>query len=266
VQIILPVILLILFGALPADAIAQVKRTTSDICHDTSSQYYTRIKKFTNYSTLEACLASGARLPKRYSGPSPAADTAPSQQSQQSQQMAHAMATAQASNISYSLTYNRRDWPHWVDTDKDCQDTRAELLIAQSLATVTFRNNKACSVIGGHWDDPFSGKTWTRATDVDIDHVVPLKWANGHGGVSWSKIKKQAFANDVQNLLVVQDNLNQSKGAKGPDEWMPPNQAYRCNYVTRFNGIVAKYNLGYLASEKRTIAKMLNSCGYTIPS
>jgi hypothetical protein len=255
VQIVLSVILLILFAVLPADAIAQVKRTTSDICHDTSSQYYSRIKRFTNYSTLEACLASGARLPKTYSGP--AVDTAPSQQSQQ---MAHAMATAQASNIPYSLTYNRRDWLHWVDTDKDCQDTRAELLIAQSLAAVTFRNDKECSVIGGHWDDPFSGKTWTRATDVDIDHVVPLKWANGRGGSKWSKTEKQTFANDVENLLVVQDNLNQSKGAKGPDEWMPPNQAYRCRYVAHFDGIVAKYNLAYLASEKRTIAKMLESC------
>ena len=252
-QTVLSVMLLVLFTVLPAESLAQVKRTTSDICHDTSSGYYDGIKRFTNYSNLEACLASGARLPKRYFDP--AADTAPSQQ------MAHAMATVRPSNIAYLRPFNRRDWPHWVDTDKDCQNTRAELLIAQSLAAVTFRNDKLCSVTGGHWDDPFSGKTWTRAIDVDIDHVVPLKWAHGRGGSKWSKTKRQTFANDVDNLLVVQDNLNQSKGAKGPDQWMPPNQAYRCHYVAHFDGIVDKYNLTYVASEKRTIAKMLQSCG-----
>jgi hypothetical protein len=56
---------------------------------------------------------------------------------------------------------------------------------------------------------------------VDVDHVVPLKWAHDHGGGEWSREKKKRFANDPLNLLVVHDRINRIKGAKGIDKWMP---------------------------------------------
>lgn len=42
-----------------------VKRSKNSICHAPGTTYYAQTKNFTPYNTLEACLASGARLPKR---------------------------------------------------------------------------------------------------------------------------------------------------------------------------------------------------------
>lgn len=42
-----------------------VKKSKSGICHAPSSPYYAQTKHFTPFKTLEACLASGGRLPKK---------------------------------------------------------------------------------------------------------------------------------------------------------------------------------------------------------
>ena len=42
-----------------------VKKSSSGICHAPDSSYYSRTKKFTPYQTLDECLKSGGRLPKK---------------------------------------------------------------------------------------------------------------------------------------------------------------------------------------------------------
>lgn len=34
--------------------------------------------------------------------------------------------------------------------------------------------NSACASTSGSWYSPYDGATWTAASDVDIDHMVPL--------------------------------------------------------------------------------------------
>jgi endonuclease YncB( thermonuclease family) len=41
-----------------------VKKSRAGICHTTDSQSYRSVRYFTSYATLEACLASGGRLPR----------------------------------------------------------------------------------------------------------------------------------------------------------------------------------------------------------
>ncbi|WP_140984656.1 hypothetical protein [Asticcacaulis tiandongensis] len=42
-----------------------VKKSNSGICHARGTTYYAQTKHFTPYATLDACLKSGGRLPKR---------------------------------------------------------------------------------------------------------------------------------------------------------------------------------------------------------
>lgn len=65
--------LALLLLACPAHAVppaqnapkAPVKLTASGLCHTKSSPYFKRIKRYTNYPSLKACLAiEGTREPK----------------------------------------------------------------------------------------------------------------------------------------------------------------------------------------------------------
>lgn len=42
-----------------------VKKSKSDICHPLGGTYYARTKNYTPYPTMEACIKSGGRYPKR---------------------------------------------------------------------------------------------------------------------------------------------------------------------------------------------------------
>jgi len=155
--------------------------------------------------------------------------------------------------------YDRQAWKHWIDTDGDCQNTRAEVLIAQAVQPPMLRAN-GCSVAAGSWRDPYSGVVFSDPSKLDIDHLVPLKWANDHGGGDWPAGKKRQFANDLQNLKAVDAHLNRQKGDKGPSEWMPPLQSFRCEYLADFTLVVSKYGLQWLPSEKRVVDKMAEAC------
>ena len=53
---------------LSATAFAQsepVKMSKSGICHQPGSTYYQQTKNFTPFKTLDECLKSGGRLPKK---------------------------------------------------------------------------------------------------------------------------------------------------------------------------------------------------------
>jgi hypothetical protein len=159
-----------------------------------------------------------------------------------------------------SSAYDRNSWKHWSDFDSDCMNTRHEMLLAQADGKVKLSPD-GCYVSTGYWLDPFSGKSFTRASDLDVDHIVPLKWAHDHGGAAWSSEEKEDFANDPLNLLVVDDGLNQSKGAKGADEWLPPNHSFRCVYLGQWSEILTKYDgLSMNSSEARIFNKQLNAC------
>ncbi len=152
--------------------------------------------------------------------------------------------TSSTHKQSTSSKYNRKDWPHWIDEDRDCQDTRAEILIRDNTGTLTFKTPRRCRVTTGRWVCPYTGKTITKASDVDIDHIVPLSWAHRNGGRQWSRAKKTALANDPKNLLAVDDTANRKKGDKPPGKWMPPRTTFHMVYLRTWGEISATYGLG----------------------
>ena len=52
--------------------------------------------------------------------------------------------------------YDHSQWKHWVDADGDCQDTRQEVLVRESLSEVAFETDGRCRVETGWWHGAFT--------------------------------------------------------------------------------------------------------------
>ena len=139
--------------------------------------------------------------------------------------------------------YNRKDWENWIDEDKNGLNTRHEVLAEESLIKPVISNNK---VIKGKWFDKYTGKYFTNPSDLDIDHLVPLKNAHISGASNWSKKKKNRYYNYLKydnHLIAVSKSANRNKSDKSPVNWLPPNKEYQCEYVREWFKIKTAWGL-----------------------
>lgn len=153
--------------------------------------------------------------------------------------------------------YDREKFPHWVDADGDCEDTRAEVLSAESRTTAT----GGCTIKSGEWFSYYDYETWTDASDVDIDHLVALAEAWASGAKRWTSETRTRFANDLRDprtLVAVTDNVNQSKGGRDPAEWMP--EFGRCRYVREWVATKLRWSLKVNPAEKRRVVDLADGC------
>ena len=156
-----------------------------------------------------------------------------------------------------SPDYDRGEYGGWVDSDRDCLNTRHEVLAAESLVPPLFLD---CKVVTGLWFDLYTGRTFTDPKDLDVDHLVPLAEANLSGAYSWTHEKKHAYANDLENpghLIAVESRANRQKGAKDPAGWMPPNESFHCAYLLAWIGVKDKWGLSMDEVESWAIDEML---------
>ena len=216
-----------------------VKKSGSGICHCPGGQFYDRTLNFTAFDTLEACLASGGREPQRGQGICPSAPRGEST----------------TMHLPKPGKYDRNAFGGWGDDDGDCQNTRHERLISRSIEPVELSEN-GCLVISGYWKDPYTGDIYTAASEMEIDHVVPLFYAWERGGHLWDPEKQRRFANDSANLLPVGASANRSKGAAGPLEWLPPSDDFACEYLLRFSRMTTGYGLTLVPDESAALERL----------
>lgn len=202
-------------------------------------------------AAVSAAIVSAAPAPSNLSARAP--PNVPSK-AEATTQLAGLTVAAQGPQTGYS----RDLFPHWITQSGTC-NTRETVLKRDGTNVVT---NDACSSVSGSWFSPYDGATWTAASDVDIDHMVPLSNAWKSGAASWTTARRQAFANDLTNpqLLAVTDNVNQAKGDKGPEDWKPPLTSYYCKYSKMWIKVKSVYGLTITSAEKSALTSMLATC------
>jgi hypothetical protein len=131
-------------------------------------------------------------------------------------------------------------------------------LIAQGAAVID--RDFPCKVLTGLWFLPYSSEYEINATEIDIDHVVPLNYAWYNGAQAWPKARRVEFANDSLNLVVSSQAENRSKGDSPPHEWMPADTSYWCTYSTKWQAVVQKYNIATTVETQIFLKVIDESC------
>lgn len=156
--------------------------------------------------------------------------------------------------------FNPEDWSYEQDFDNDCQSTRQEMLILTSRSEPRFTNPRNCVVRTGEWLDEYTGKTFTVASKIDLDHVIPLLYAHSHGGDRWPAAKKLQFANDPLNLMLVERREIRRKSNRGPDRYLP-RDAFHCEYAKLWTAVASKYSLDLESRDRNRLKQIERECG-----
>lgn len=148
-------------------------------------------------------------------------------------------------------------------------DTR-NIILHRDLANAVV--NEKCQVVSGLLHDTYTGKDvmfqrGANSDAVQIDHVVALSNAWQTGAQQLSVAERKSLANDPLELLAVEGKANQEKSDGDAATWLPPNKAFRCQYVARQVAVKQKYRLWVTQAEHTTIADILAGCpGQQLPS
>ena len=180
-------------------------------------------------------------------------------------------------NKAYSLmnwrVYTRRNveianydrivnFGRWINdpSDETCYNTRAVVLMRDSVKPVVYKDTDKCVVATGRWNDPYTGKVFKATEDIQIDHVVPLKNAFISGAYAWSFRARCLYANylgEEFHLMSVNGSENMKKGDKSPERYMPPNKAHACTYLKHWLSIKFLWGLKMTVSEADGITALL---------
>jgi len=123
-------------------------------------------------------------------------------------------------------------------------------------------NKKGCTVLKGLWWNYYYPEQFRKSSEIDLDHLVPLKNAHISGGAYWTRQQKKDFANDPENLVITSKRYNRQKGPKGIDAWLPVHKEFACKYVSDWIKIKHKYALKFKENEIKNIQTLKKSCSF----
>lgn len=169
-----------------------------------------------------------------------------------------ALPVAAESNAGYDRD---RYFGTWKDVDRDCQNTRAEVLLQETRTAAGYTSSARCTVRTGTWLTSWDDRTHHYASGVQIDHTVPVHEAWGSGARHWTQARRVAFYNDLgdhRSLSAQTSALNSAKQAKGPEAWLPPRN--RCAYVGQWVAVKLRWRLAVDSTEKAALTNLANAC------
>lgn len=123
-----------------------------------------------------------------------------------------------------------------------------------------------CTVIAGEFTEPYTGsylifqEKSQISKGLQIDHVVALSDAWQKGAQYLTAETRYEIATDPLNLLAVDASANQGKSDGDAATWLPPNKAFRCQYIARQISVKYKYGLWVTPAEHDAMARVLSAC------
>lgn len=152
----------------------------------------------------------------------------------------------------------------WKDLNHVGCDVRNQLLKASLREVKLKAGTHGCVVLSGKFQDPYTGKevSFVRGNGAlaDVDHIAALQDVWVKGAQSWTAEKRQQFAVDPANLVLVSAKANRAKGSADLATWLPPNRAYWCEYAARTVVVKAKYGVWMTPAEHRRAEQILTGC------
>jgi Protein of unknown function (DUF1524) len=140
-----------------------------------------------------------------------------------------------------------------------------EAILRRDLVDPVMRT-RTCVVLRGTLRDPYTAVTLpfqrgaTTAKTLAVDHLVSLADAWHKGARLWYEQRRTEFANDPRNLIAASAAGAVERSFRDASEWLPPNEAFRCEFVARQIDVKSAYGLWVTDGEKRAMADVLRTC------
>lgn len=128
-----------------------------------------------------------------------------------------------------------------------------DAVLAHDLTDDAYAPGSSCEVVSGE----LYGQS-VRATDLDVDHVVPERLAWSTGAAAWTDAQREAFANDLMELRAEPVSSNRANGELGPEAADPGGD--RCAYAVQFVLVADRYHLTVTGPRRAALSRLLDSC------